>query len=446
MTLSYLTSTLLYTLPFFLLLSLTFKDRLRVPYVPRMSISAAIFLAITLLGSYIFMKLDSTLPKTLLSLLIIFSSVCLFCNTVTYSFWQCVFIVTLVKCYAESVYLISLYVHFAVTRVISVPDSIRVLYATLPLTLLTLPFAYIFFKKLVRPALDYTVSLKIWHTMWVIPICSSIIHSLTISPHLVSSYFTPGNAFFFVPPIWTFLNFATYTVVLRMIISMSTNSILQESLHLSETQLSAQQKQLESLQLHIEQARRYRHDMRHHVLAIKGFLDNHDQESLENYLRQLAETLPVPPPADYCENPAINALLGYYAEITGNEKIKTSFMVALEKIYPFSDIDLCIILGNFLENAVEACQRMTSPDKYIRLKVYMPSRLTLVIITENSYEGAIRRTKDGSFLSSKEKNRKGIGISSVTHVIEKYNGISRFEYQEPVFKAYLLLNAKEQPH
>ena len=75
----------------------------------------------------------------------------------------------------------------------------------------------------------------------------------------------------------------------------------------------------------------------------------------------------------------------------------------------------------------------------------MPSRLTLVIITENSYEGAIKRTQDGGFLSSKEKNRKGIGISSVTHVIKKYNGISRFDYQEFVFKAYLLLNAKEQP-
>ena len=75
----------------------------------------------------------------------------------------------------------------------------------------------------------------------------------------------------------------------------------------------------------------------------------------------------------------------------------------------------------------------------------MPSRLILVILTENSYEGTIRRTKDGTFLSSKAENRKGIGISSITHVIEKYSGISRFEYQEPVFKASLLLNAKEQP-
>ncbi len=444
MTLPYLISALLYILPCLLLLFLTFRDRLRVPYVPRISTSALIYFVIALSGSYFFRNLESTLLRTLLTLIILFSAVCLFCNAVTYNFWQGLFVVTLVKCYTESVYLISLYIHFAVSHIFSVSENIRVFYSTLPLTLMGFPFVYMFFKKLLRPSLDYTISLRIWRTMWIIPMCSTIIHSLTISPHLVSAYFTPGNAFFIVPPVWTLLNFTTYAIVLRMIISMSTNSILQESLHLSETQLSAQQKHLEALQLHIERDRRYRHDIRHHILALKGFLDSHDQKSLENYLRELTEGLP-DLPANYCTNPAINSLLGYYKEIAENEKIKASFSIALEEHCPFSDTDLCIILGNFLENAVEACRRMASSRQYINLKVSMPSRLTLVIITENSYEGAIKRTQDGGFLSSKEKNRKGIGISSVTHVIKKYNGISRFDYQEFVFKVYLLLNAKEQP-
>ena len=88
---------------------------------------------------------------------------------------------------------------------------------------------------------------------------------------------------------------------------------------------------------------------------------------------------------------------------------------------------------------------MKSSDKFISLKMTLHRRLTLVIMTENSYEGAVLRARDGSFLSSKEKNRKGLGISSVLHVTEKYNGIPRFEYQDNVFKAFLLLNAKEQP-
>jgi two-component system sensor histidine kinase AgrC len=444
MTLSYLISTLLYILPCFLLLFLTFRDRFRVPLIPRISVSLFIFSVIGLSGAYIFMALDSTLLRTLLSLPIMVSAVCLFCNAITYDFWQGVFIIAFVNCYVENVYVLSLYMHFAITKVFPIPSSLRAIYTTFPLTVLSLPFAYMFLKKLLRPALDYTVSLKIWRTMWIIPICNTVIHSLTISPHLASSYFIPGNAFFVVPPVWILLNFTTYTIILQMIISMSKNAVLQETLHLSENQISAQQKQLEALQHHIEQTRRYRHDMRHHILAIKGFLDNHDQVNLESYLHRLTDGLPALP-SNYCENQVINALLCYYSEIAENENIKINFSIAITETPFFSDTDLCIILGNFLENALEACHRMKSPDKFITLKISMPSRLILVILTENSYEGTIRRTKDGTFLSSKAENRKGIGISSITHVIEKYSGISRFEYQEPVFKASLLLNAKEQP-
>lgn len=444
MTPSYIISILLYILPCYLLLYLTFRDRLRVFRMLRILSTALIFTAVAMLASHVFLRLDSTLLRTLVSYPVILSGVCLFCAAASYSFWQGVFIVSLAKCYVENLYLISLYIHFTLTRIFHPSSGLRVIYVTLPLTLLTFPLACIFFKKLLRPALDYTVSLNIWQTMWIVPICNTTIHSLTISPHLTGPYFTPGNAFFFVPPFWALLNIATYTIMLRMIISMSENAILQETLHLSEIQITAQKKQLNALQHHIEQTNRSRHDMRHHILAIKGLLENQDSQNLEKYLLELTESMPVPA-ENYCGNSVINALLCHYRELAESEAVHVSFSASLMDDLPFSDTDLCIILGNFLENAVEACRRMTAPDKYINLKISMPSRRTLVIIAENSYEGIIRRTKDGDFLSSKEKNRKGIGIASVINVIEKYNGIPRFEYQEPVFKASLLLNAKEQP-
>ena len=117
MTLSYLISTLLYILPCFLLLFLTFRDRFRVPLIPRISVSLFIFSVIGLSGAYIFMALDSTLLRTLLSLPIMVSAVCLFCNAITYDFWQGVFIIAFVNCYVENVYVLSLYMHFAITKV-----------------------------------------------------------------------------------------------------------------------------------------------------------------------------------------------------------------------------------------------------------------------------------------------------------------------------------------
>ena len=443
MTPLYVASVLLYIFPCFLLLFLTFQDHLSIPCVPRIFISLLIFSAISLLGSYVFLYAESTLWHTLLTFPITIAGACLFCYSAAYNFWQGIFIITIVKCYAENIYLLSIYVNFAATKAFPSLSWPRVLYSTLPLTVLSFPFAYMFFKKLLRPAVDYTISLSIWRTMWIIPICNSAIYSLTVSPHLASPYFTPGNAFFFVPPLWAVLTFTTYAIILQMITNISKNAILKETLNLSETQISAQQKQLDALQSHMEQIQRFRHDTRHHILVLREFLKTKNQDGLESYLQELTEALPTAP-ENYCENPVVNALLCYYREAAESEQVKTSFSISISGILPFSDADLCIILGNFLENALEACRRMKKPDKFITLRISMPSRLTLVIITENSYEGTILRTKDGAFLSSKAKNRKGIGIASVTHIIKKYNGIPRFEYQEPVFKASLLLNAKEQ--
>lgn len=444
MTPSYIIGMILYILPCFLLLFFTFRDCSRVPCVPRIFTSVLLYTAIAFLGSYIFLFEESTLWHPLLSFPIMIAGTCLFCNSTTYNFWQGFFIIAIVNCYSENIYLLSLYIQFAVKSIFPLPAFPRFLYTTLPLTILSFPFAYMFCRKFLRPAVDYTISLNIWRTMWIIPVCNTAIYSLTVSPHLGDPCFTPGNAFFFVPPLWVLLTFTTYTIILQMITSISKNAILQESLHLSETQINAQKKQLDTLQNHMEQLKRFRHDTRHHILAINSFLKSQNNDGLKNYLSELTKSLPEPSEI-YCENSVINALLCYYRETAESEHIRVSFSVSLSENLPFSDTDLCIILGNFLENAVEACMRMTSANKFITLKMSMPSRHTLVILAENSYEGVICRTTDGAFLSSKEKNRKGIGVASIISIIKKYNGIPRFEYNEPVFKASLLLNANEQP-
>ena len=86
--------------------------------------------------------------------------------------------------------------------------------------------------------------------------------------------------------------------------------------------------------------------------------------------------------------------------------------------------------------------RMKSQDKFVNVDISMASDLLLAIQVSNSYEGTIHQTKDGSFLSSKGSGRKGIGISSVMSITEKYNGISNIEYKDQMFKISLLINGR----
>ena len=192
--------------------------------------------------------------------------------------------------------------------------------------------------------------------------------------------------------------------------------------------------------MRIQETRRYRHDIRHHFLVLGNLAKSKDLDGLQKYLEKISAFSVLRPTEIFCENTAVNALLGYYKEKAEKEQIKMTLQVSLFEKIPIADTEVCIILGNLLENAIEACRRMESQDRSIDLELTMVSSTLLVLLVQNSYEGVVQRAQDGTFLSAKTKGRKGIGLSSVLDITERYNGVSRFEYKDQIFKVSLLLN------
>lgn len=236
------------------------------------------------------------------------------------------------------------------------------------------------------------------------------------------------------------LTFATYVLIVKMALVIMENAALLEKLHISETVSDAQRKHTESLRQQIEQTSRQRHDMRHHLLVIDGYIKARDMEGLDAYIKEYRASL-APPAKNYCENPALNSILGYYEEQAGKAGTAFHVSVSLPKEPLLPDTDLCAVVSNLLENASEACARMRAGHPFISVKISATTGSLLVIIVENSYEGEIKRS-GSTFISSKKKGRKGIGISSVLNIIEQYNGVSKFEYQDRIFMASLLLKIK----
>lgn len=100
--------------------------------------------------------------------------------------------------------------------------------------------------------------------------------------------------------------------------------------------------------------------------------------------------------------------------------------------------DLCIVFGNCLENAIEACERMSSGKKFIRIKSEFRGAM-LIILVDNSFEGAVRR--DGETFLSSKRSGSGIGVTSVQAVAKKYNGMAKFEPDKTVFHVSVMLQA-----
>lgn len=211
---------------------------------------------------------------------------------------------------------------------------------------------------------------------------------------------------------------------------------LEFEIALMERQLDVQKMQYLMLTKNAEAVKAQRHDLRHQLAVIKGYNDLGNTKSLSAYLDELIDKIPVES-GILCKNFAVNAVALYYLALAKAEGFEVDLKLIIpEKNAKIQDSDLCIIIGNLFENAIEACRNVADQKPFI--KVY--SRLqdnTLIIVADNSFDGFYDK-KDGTFLSRK-RNGKGTGISSVQAVTTKYNGTAKFEAQEKVFMASIYI-------
>lgn len=110
----------------------------------------------------------------------------------------------------------------------------------------------------------------------------------------------------------------------------------------------------------------------------------------------------------------------------------------LPVLLPMPEADLCMILGNLLENALDASRKLTPDQRQIRVMVRMLSPAMLGIVVENRYDGVLK--KQSGILHSTKHEGIGIGLVSIETAVRKYNGDLTVETKNNVFRANVLLN------
>ena len=428
-----------YVVTVVIILYWTFKDKIMKPVWGRLVAAIAAFAAVAVGGSmgYVIFGPDSYV-QPFITVATAFGCFFIPYIVLDYNLGQCLFISGVVKCYADDIALLATSLYYLVSD--DLPETYLgfPVWPVLLVTAVTFPLIMLFYRKLVRPALDCSGFLKSWSYTWLIPFMVNTMYAFFMQPGFTVISDFPGEKFLFVPYMWVLLTFGAYVILTLALLGQSQNAQLQEGLHISETQINAQQKQLENLQAHISETSKLRHDMRHHLLAIKAYAQDGKCRDILSYLEKCIAFMDQRDPGVWSGNPVVDALLGYYKGNAEDEGIRTELHVETDKHLPVSDTDICIILGNLLENAYEACMRQKRGERFIKIRLHQTGDV-LIVMVENSYEGTVRR-EDGRFLSSKAEMRKGIGITSVLDVCKKYNGIPKIEYTGSLFKVSILLN------
>ena len=200
---------------------------------------------------------------------------------------------------------------------------------------------------------------------------------------------------------------------------------------IAENQLDFQREQFGRLMENMESARFMRHDMKHHLAVIHEYVQSDNLSGIKGYLEGMELGLNSARGKFHCDNYAVNAIVNHYLGFAENDGVKTKIKLTVPADTGIvRETDLCVIVGNFLENAVTACRTVPKEERFIRLFSYVQED-ALTFTMENSFDGELKEW-GGVFYSTK-RDGEGIGLSSVAAVSERYGGSARFEAQGNMF-------------
>ncbi len=200
--------------------------------------------------------------------------------------------------------------------------------------------------------------------------------------------------------------------------------------------LQMQAAQYETLRSAIAETRQARHDLRHHINALSALSDKEDWVTLKNYLRQAGNAIPQTE-LKRCDNPVVDSVLGYYAAMCRRDSIAFECCAPLPQALPVGEMEVCMVLSNLLENAVEASYRAAPEKRYVKVTLEIHGEHILLLMVEN-HAVAAPRQKDGVFQSSK-RSGEGVGLQSVHRIAENCGGHCQFTYADNVFHANVML-------
>lgn len=189
-----------------------------------------------------------------------------------------------------------------------------------------------------------------------------------------------------------------------------------------EQQLELCERHQQEREISILQLRDAKHNMKNNLVSILAYAENRQHEKIIGFINEIMEESGMAIAAiSNSGNIVIDSLIGYWYVTAKKKKIDFKTDICIPMMLPFKGADICLILGNLLENAVEAAQKVDG-KKYIEIKMKYDKNNILLSVT-NSYSGKLLKTKDHRLKSTKtDTENHGVGLASVYRAVAKYCG------------------------
>ena len=182
--------------------------------------------------------------------------------------------------------------------------------------------------------------------------------------------------------------------------------------------------------------RGWRHDYHNHIQSVKAYLAMNNLAEARAYLDALEQDLEDINLLFNTGNINADAVLNAKISLAVKKGIKVDYKAVVPKTLAVSDIDLCVVIGNLIDNAVEACEKVAPEHQFIRLYIGILQKQLYLSVSNATCETV--RKFDEQYISSKRGNH-GHGLKRINKIVDKYGGFINRKNEPGVFVTEIML-------
>ena len=165
--------------------------------------------------------------------------------------------------------------------------------------------------------------------------------------------------------------------------------------------------------------REWRHDYHNHIQALATMLEQGDTEKAREFLSEIHDTLTKVDTVLKTGNTMVDAILNSKISLMYAKQIRVDATAKVPPSLSVKDIDLCVIIGNLLDNAVEACEKLPENSRFVRIYIAVKGNHLYLSFTNSAGK---KQEKVGGLFRSSKGSWGGIGLSRVDSLVSRYGG------------------------
>lgn len=322
-----------------------------------------------------------------------------------------------------------------------IPDITSPFARLLKLTLCNvamIPFA-VLVSTLLKTNAGGINTLRIWMGLLLVPV--STLLTLSVFQYIVATYKPEAHisAYIYISCIGSILINAL--VFILFWVNQHQASIKREN-DILTSQLNIQEASVKNLENAYNRTRHFRHDIKNHLLTMNILAENGDLPEIKKYLKEMGSIIDESSYIRITGISAVDAILNEKLYEAQGDSITTNYDVMNMEKNSIKPVDMCIILSNALDNAIEANRKIKDPEnRYIKLKLHGDGSYTVISVSNPCASAPVKLNGKGFQTSKKDSDNHGFGLKSIENTAEKYNGTMLTKFDDGVFTLVIKLNA-----